>query len=74
MVAFEVFLNCTLRVTDWPCERPATAGIVMYGVPERLPVAFTSVTLVGIPKHTICNGPLISLPLILVIVTVLLKV
>jgi len=50
------------------------AGAVIYGVPERLLVAFASVTPDGIPKKTTCNGPLIALPLIFVRVTVPLNV
>ena len=74
MTAFEGFLNCTLTVADCPGARVATAGTVRYGVPERLPLAFTSVTPAGIPKKTICKAPLIALLLILLMVTVPLKV
>ena len=49
MVVFEGVLNWTLTVADWPGARLATAGTVMYGVPDRSPVAFTSVTLAGVP-------------------------
>ena len=50
------------------------AGSVKYGVPERLPVEFISVTPDGIPKNTIFNGPLIAVLLILLMLTVPLKV
>jgi hypothetical protein len=73
-VAFDGFLNWTLTVTDWAGARLAMAGTVRYGVPERLAVAFTSVTVAGVPKKTICKGPLIALPLIFERVTVPLKV
>ena len=53
IVAFEGLLNCTLLVTGWPGARPATAGTVRYGVPERLLVAFTSVTPAVIPVKRI---------------------
>jgi len=74
IVAFDGFVSCTLTVDDWPGARLATAGTVRYGVPERLPVAFTSVTPVGIPVKRICKGPLIALLLIFVRVTVPLNV
>ena len=70
----EGFLNCTLTVTDWPGARLAMVGTVRYGVPERLAVAFTSVTLAGIPVKRICKGPLIVLLLTFLMVTVPLKV
>ena len=42
MVAFEGFLNCTIAVTAWLGARLAV-GNVRYGVPAKLPVAFTIV-------------------------------
>ena len=72
--ALEGFLNCTLTVADWPGARLAMAGTVMYGVLERLAVAFVSVTPTGVPKKTICNGPLTALLLIFLTVTVPLNV
>ena len=74
IVAFEGFLNCTLTVTDWPGARPVAAGIVMYGVVETLPVAFTRLTLVGTPKKSTCNGPPIAVVPIFFKVTVPMKV
>jgi hypothetical protein len=44
------------------------------GIPKRMLVALTSVTLAGIPRNSICSGPSIALPLVLLIVTVPLKV
>ena len=74
MVALDGFENCTATVIDWPGATPAGAGTVTYGVPERLLVAFTSVTVAGKPKNTTCSGPLIGALLMLVMVTVPVKV
>src|SRR5215813_1724583 len=45
--------NCTGMVM---LALPAMAEVVMYGVPPRLPVAFTSVTPAGNPVNVICTG------------------
>jgi hypothetical protein len=44
MVAFVGSVNCTLTTIDAPGARLAGAEIVMYGVPEFVPVALTRVT------------------------------
>ncbi len=74
IVGLAGFVNCTLKVTDWFAARLVTLGTVRYGVPERLPVALTSVTSVGIPAKNTCNGPLIEPVPTFAIVTVPLNV
>ena len=74
MVAWDGFLNCTGTVIDAPDARPSAAETVKYRVPKRSPAAFASVTPVGIPVNSICNGPPIWLLVIFVKVTVPLNV
>ena len=55
IVPNEGLSNCTPTVADWPDARLATA-IVRYGHPEKLPVAFTSVTPAVSPVRTYLKG------------------
>lgn len=71
---FEGSWNCKLTDADCPGPRLATAGIVMYGLPLVIPVAFASVTRAGRLVSTSCKGPVIACWPVLVIVTVALKV
>jgi hypothetical protein len=64
MVAFEGSLNCTFRVAESPGARLFSPVTVMYGLPEKLPLAFKRVTPLVSPDNTISNGPAIVLALV----------
>ena len=44
-------------MADWPAAKLAMEGSVMYGLPLKLPVGFTSVTPEGRPVSTRLKGP-----------------
>ena len=57
-------------VADWPAAKLLTEGSVMYGLPLKLPVGFTSVTPAGRPVSTRLKGPVIALEPAFLMVTV----